>query len=150
MGPTRTTWAAEPLPSPADRPHADVVVYDGECQFCRGQVARLHRWDGQARLAFLSLHDPEAQTRCPGRTHQDLMDEMVVVEPNGKQHGGAEAIRYLSRRLPMLWPTAPFLHVPFSMPLWRWLYRQVAVRRYRWNDPDCASGSCQVHFGGKR
>lgn len=137
-----------PLPTPAERPHSDVVIYDGNCQFCRGQVDRLRWWDGGGRLAFLSLHDPSVNQFCPDLTHDQLMEQMYVVERRGGRHGGAAAIRYLSRRLPSLWWVAPILHIPFSLPLWQWLYRQVAIRRYRWNQPqsDCENGACRVHL----
>jgi hypothetical protein len=44
-------------------------------------------------------------------------------------HRGADAIRYLARRLPALWPLLPVLRLPGSMPAWRWLYRKLADRR---------------------
>jgi hypothetical protein len=31
------------------------------------------------------------------------------------------------------------------MPLWQWLYRQVADRRYRFNRDDCDGGTCHLH-----
>lgn len=136
------------LPTPADHPAADVVIFDGHCKFCRAQVERLRRWDGKQRLAFLSLHDPEVARRWPDLTHDQLMAEMFVIRPGGERHRGAGAIRYLSRRLPILWWLAPLLHIPFSLPLWRTLYQQVAQRRYRYGKiDDCESGTCAVHFG---
>ena len=135
------------LPSPADRPDSDVVVYDGECQFCRNSVNRLHRLDGKGRLSFLSLHDPLTRELCPNLTHEQMMAQMYVIErPSGRQHGGAAAIRYLSRHMPRLWPLVPVLHMPFCMPIWEWLYRQVAIRRYRWNKNECDSGTCKIHY----
>jgi predicted DCC family thiol-disulfide oxidoreductase YuxK len=134
------------LPTPAELPSADVVIFDGDCQFCQKQVARLARWDGRGRLAFVSLHDPLASQYCPDWTHEQLLEQMVVVDQQGRQHAGAAAIRYLSLRLPRLWPLAPLLHIPYCLPVWQWLYRQVAIRRYRWNKPDCADGACRIHF----
>src|SRR5689334_6735136 len=135
------------LPTPAELPDADVVIFDGNCRFCLGQVERLYRWDGGKRLSFLSLHSPEAQKYCPNLTHDQLMDQMYVVQPSGAQHGGALAIRYLSRRLPKLWWLAPFVHIPGSLPIWSWLYRQVASRRYQiaGRMSDCEEGACKVH-----
>ncbi len=56
---THPTTSALDLPTPADFPAADVVIYDGHCKFCRAGVTRLQWLDGKNRLAFLSLHDPE-------------------------------------------------------------------------------------------
>jgi predicted DCC family thiol-disulfide oxidoreductase YuxK len=52
----------------------------------------------------------------------------------------------LSRRLPLLWPLAPLLHLPGTARLWRWMYRQVARRRYRLGGRSCESDACSVHL----
>ena len=140
------TWTR--LPTPTERPQADVVVYDGKCRFCIGQAQRLARWDRARCLAYLSLHDPEVSRRYPNLTYQQLMDEMYVVDQAGNQYGGALAFRYLSRRLPCLWWIAPLMYVPFSLPLWKWMYRQVALRRYRLlPNGQCDDGVCKKHLG---
>jgi predicted DCC family thiol-disulfide oxidoreductase YuxK len=145
MSSTSTADATE-LPRPADRPGSDIVLYDGNCVFCRQQVARLHWFDCQGKLSFLSLHDAEVAERFPDLTHEQLMREMYVIEPNGRRHAGADSLRYLSRRLRRLWWAMPFLHIPFAMPLWRWLYRRVAERRYRLaGKVECNNGSCSLH-----
>lgn len=135
------------LPSPTERPQADIVIYDGHCNFCRSQVERLARWDSPRRLSFLSLHDPEVADRFPELTHERLMREMVVVDQQGRSYGGAAAFRYLSLHLPRLWVLAPLMHIPFSLPLWQALYRQVAKRRY-WlaGKRTCDSDACSLHF----
>lgn len=140
-------YGVNQLPIPEQFPQADVVIFDGNCHFCQGQVARLHRFDGRNRLAFLSLHDDQVARRYPDLTHDQLMKQMYIIDHSGRRYGGAEAIRYLSRRLPRLWILAPLLHIPFSLPLWSWLYNQVAIRRYRLNQPtDCPSGTCEIHL----
>lgn len=148
---TNTTATDRPqnaagLPTPEERPEADVVIYDGHCRFCGAQVERLARLDRRGRLAFMSLHDEEVNRRYPDLTHEQLMEEMVVVDRRGRRHAGAAAIRYFSRRLPLLWPVAPLLHIPFSLPLWAWLYRQVARRRYLFGKRvECEDDVCRVH-----
>jgi|SRR5947209_1655840 len=111
------------LPSPAENPEADVVVYDGQCKFCTAQVQRLARWDALRQLAFLSLHDPEVSKLLPDVTYDQLMHEMYLVDRAGRRHRGAAAFRYLTTRLPRLYPLAPLLHIPFSLPLWPWAYQ---------------------------
>lgn len=136
------------LPTPRDNPQADIVIFDGNCRFCRAQVERLARWDGTGqRLAFLSLHDPEVARRFPDLTYDQLMEEMYVVDRRGRRHAGAAAIRYLSRKLPRLYVLAPLLHLPFSLPLWRWAYRQIAKRRYWLGGAAmaCDDEACRFH-----
>lgn len=135
------------LPDPDTLTDSDVVIYDGECNFCRSQVRNLERLDwGGRRLAFLSLHDPRVGERYPDLTKAQLMEQMYVVDQSGNRHGGADAVRYLSRRLPTLWVAAPILHLPGTAGLWRWLYRQVAKRRYKLAGKTCENDACGVHF----
>lgn len=143
---TTATAAQTALPSPDERPQADVVIYDGHCRICTGQIRRLARWDRGGRLSYLSLHDPRVPDRYPDLTHEALMKEMYVIDRAGRRHAGALAIRYLSRRLPTLWWLAPLLHLPGTRPLWSWLYRQIANRRYRFGRvADCDGGTCHLH-----
>jgi predicted DCC family thiol-disulfide oxidoreductase YuxK len=141
----QTTQTAKPLPHPVDRPTADVVIYDGLCQICTAQIRRLASWDTRGRLAYLSLHDPEVPLTYPDLTHEELMQNMVVVDRQGRRHHGAAALRQIARRVPRLWITVPFLYLPGSLPVWQWLYRQIADRRYRFNRDNCTGGTCHLH-----
>jgi len=134
-----------PLPSTADRPDADVVIYDGKCGICTAQVKKLPFWDSQGKLSYLSLHDSEVQRRWPDVSHDRLMQEMLIVDRQGHRYWGAEAIRYLTRRLRRLWWAAPLAYFPGSMLLWRALYRWVARNRYRWSGKQCVNGACELH-----
>jgi predicted DCC family thiol-disulfide oxidoreductase YuxK len=137
------------LPSPAQRPEADVVLYDGNCRICSSQIRRLPWWDCQGNLSYLSLHDPEVGRRYPDLTHDMLMRDMYIVDRAGHRHRGAAAIRYLSRRLRRLWWLAPVLHIPFSLPVWQFLYRQIADRRYRFGRVEtCDGDACSLHGRG--
>lgn len=110
-------------------PTHDTVLFDGQCRFCRGQVALLRRLDLGRRLQFLSLHDPRVAADFPEIPPEQLQQQMFVVDRQGSARGGAGAVRYLSRRLPLLWPLALLLHIPGSLPLWQAAYAFVAKRR---------------------
>lgn len=142
------TLAANELPSPLDFPGRDVVIFDGQCKFCRKQVERLRWFDGGSRLSFVSLHDPWVAETYPDLTHERLMEELVLVTTDGRRFGGAAAFRYLTRRLPRLWWMAPIMHIPLSLPVWSWCYRFISRQRYRWGrlDQECDGGTCKVHF----
>jgi predicted DCC family thiol-disulfide oxidoreductase YuxK len=135
------------LPTIEEKPDADIVIYDGHCRFCTHQVQTLANSDGRGRLAFLSLHDQQVRQRWPDLTHEQLMKQMYVITPHGRRYAGAGALRYLTRRLPRLWPLAPLLHIPFSLPLWQRAYLQVALRRYRWGGVEaCQADACKIHL----
>lgn len=121
-----------------------VVLYDGQCNFCVGQIQHLRRLDSHNRLRFVSLHDPQVAIDYPDLSHDQLMSQMWVVDPQGKRYGGAYALRYLTRVLPLLWPLAPLMHFPGLMPLWSWAYRLIAKRRYRIAGRNCDTGTCSV------
>lgn len=140
---------SQTYPDPDASPGTDVVIYDGECNFCKAQVHRLRSmdWFGP-RLSYLSLHDPRVAERYPNLTYEQLMEQMYVVDQKGTQYGGSDAVRYLTRRLPLLWPAMPILHLPGTAGLWRWGYQQVAKRRYKISgrSKDCNDGACSVHL----
>jgi predicted DCC family thiol-disulfide oxidoreductase YuxK len=137
---------AAALPRPDERPEADVVIYDGQCRICTSQIRQLPKRDREGKLAYLSLHDPEVQRRWPDLSPERMMQEMVIIDRHGNRHWGAEAIRYLTRRLRRLVWASPFLHFPGSMFLWRPLYRWIARNRYRLSGgAQCDGGTCSLH-----
>ena len=137
------------LPDPDQLPGSDVVIFDGQCRFCRGQVNNVRRLDlGGKTLSYLSLHDGRVGQRYPDLSHDQLMAQMYVVDASGKRHGGSDAVRYLTRRLPLLWPAMPLLHLPGTAWLWRWAYAQVAKRRYRISGEVCDQDACSAHLKG--
>ncbi|MFM8378967.1 MAG: thiol-disulfide oxidoreductase DCC family protein [Planctomycetia bacterium] len=125
------------------KPAQDTVLYDGQCRFCQARVANLRWLDRGRRFEFLSLHDDRVARDFPEISRERLLEEMFVVDTTGHARSGATAVRYLSRRLPLLWPLAPLLHVPGSLPVWNWLYRLVARNRMRLSGT-CAEGTCRV------
>ncbi|TWT53311.1 hypothetical protein Pla22_09400 [Rubripirellula amarantea] len=133
------------LPDPDDLKDSNVVIYDGQCNFCRGQVNNLRRLDiGGKRLSFISLHDPRVKERYPDLSHDDLMAQMYVIDRDQNRYGGSDAVRFLSRQLPLLWPVMPILHIPGTAGLWRWGYHQIAKRRYKLAGKNCEDGVCKI------
>ena len=134
------------LPTLDDFPQALAVIYDGKCSFCRASVEWIRWFDGQNRVAFVSLHNPLVAERYPDLSHDQLMEQMYLIDGEGNRYGGVNALRFLSRRLPKLWLAAPLLHIPFSLPFWSWGYRFVARNRYliMGKQADCDSGTCKI------
>lgn len=134
------------LPTPEERPGADIVLYDGACNFCRAGVRRLTWWDCQGHLAYVPIGDPRIAERWPDLPVERLHKEMCIVDPQGRMHWGAEAVRRLSLRLRRLWWLAPLIHLPGSMLLWRPAYGLVARNRYRLmgRSAHCETGACSV------
>lgn len=134
------------LPDPDVAPGRAVVIYDGACLMCRSQMRFLRRLDVTDELAFLSLWDERVTQRYPELSREKLLEEMVLVDTDESRHGGARAVRRISRLAPLLWPLAALLHLPGSLPLWTRLYKAVARARYRFGKADCGD-ACEIHFG---
>lgn len=124
-------------------PSRDTVLYDGQCRFCRGQIAVLRWLDVGRVLEFVSLHDPSVSRDFPELPPERMLEEMVVVDRRGRVRGGASAVRYLSRRLVALWPAMLPLHVPGTLPFWSRLYGFVARNRHRIAGR-CDDGGCRI------
>jgi predicted DCC family thiol-disulfide oxidoreductase YuxK len=124
-------------------PARDTVLYDGQCRFCRSQIAILRTLDLTGSFAFTSLHDPSVARDFPEISLDDLHRQMYVVAPAGLARGGADAVRYLSRRLVLLWPLALILHIPGTMPIWERLYAFVARHRMKIAGA-CDDGTCRL------
>ena len=124
-------------------PPRDTVLYDGQCRFCRSQIAILRALDRTGRLSFTSLHDPSVASDFPEIALEDLHRQMYVVDVRGLARGGADAVRSLSRRLVLLWPLALLLHVPGTMPIWQRLYAFVARHRLKIAGA-CDDGNCRL------
>jgi len=121
------------LPDPDDHPNADVVIYDHSCRICRTTVAWLNRLDGRDRVAYLPLQDERVGRRYEDLSRSELEKHVYVIDVKGQRWSGAAAVRRLSRKIPALWPLVPLLHLPGSMPIWNWLYKQISRRRHMFN-----------------
>jgi predicted DCC family thiol-disulfide oxidoreductase YuxK len=128
----------------------DIVIFDGHCKLCRAGVLRLQSLDWLGHFRFVSLHEPEIREQFPDLTYEMLMAEMFVVTQKGDRKGGAAALRYMSWFIPLMWPLAPFLSIPGTLPIWSFLYKLIAKNRYRFGRlEECEGGTCSLHFGGK-
>ena len=134
------------LPTLNERPHAYVVIFDGHCRFCLANMRWLRVIDC-GKVAYVSLHDPIVGERWPDLTRGQMMSQIYLIDDRDRKHGGAAAFRYLSRKLISMWLLAPFLHIPMSLLLWQFLYKQIARIRYRFGRVEsCDDGSCSLHF----
>ncbi|MBE0592821.1 MAG: DUF393 domain-containing protein [Gemmatimonadales bacterium] len=104
-------------------PTGPVLIYDGDCRFCRRWVARLRKLDRRGALALVPLQASEA-IRVSGRARGTLRQSVHVVRADGAVHAGASAVREAFRYLPGGWIVRAALGVPGVMP--------VAERCYAW------------------
>jgi predicted DCC family thiol-disulfide oxidoreductase YuxK len=107
-----------------------VLVYDGQCGFCRDWVSRLERW-GLRGMDLLPSQDRNQRTDLPFLSDDQVDREMVVVLPDQRVLGGGAAMREVWWRVPRLRFIAMLLSLPGLTALRDIGYRWVAARRKR-------------------
>jgi predicted DCC family thiol-disulfide oxidoreductase YuxK len=121
-----------------------LLLYDGACGFCRSSVTQLRVLDAFGWVDPADMHrQPDLSKLHPALTPARCRSEMVLIEPNGRLAGGFDALRRLSRHLPLLWPLWPLLHLPGAGWLGRLAYRWIAAHRYLFHrNPICRGNRC--------
>lgn len=121
-----------------------VLLYDGDCAFCRKWVTRIRRRDPRASIELLPSRDRRTRPDLPPLADADLERAMHLVLPDGRVLAGGAAIPEIVRRL----RGGALLRLPFLVPgvprLTGWLYRRIAERRHRLG---CGDGACAGRGG---
>jgi predicted DCC family thiol-disulfide oxidoreductase YuxK len=107
-----------------------VLVYDGQCGFCRDWVARLERW-GLRGMDLVPSQRRNERTDLPLLSDDQVDREMVVVLPDQRVLGGGAAMGEVWSRVPRLRFVAMLLSLPGISALRDVGYRWVAARRKR-------------------
>ena len=106
-----------------------VVVYDGECAFCRRQIAQLHRYDRHGRFQCVPRQTPGLTGRFPALGEGGFDTGMRLIMPDGQIYVGADSLYQVARRLPIFrWFAWPY-RVPGVHALARAGYHWIAARR---------------------
>ena len=121
-----------------------ILLFDGQCAFCRKGVGILRRMDWLNRIQFQDARDVPNLPACAKPLVPDqLLEEMHVVTPDRRHaYAGYRAIRWLSWRIPPLWMLAPFFYLPGTLWLGNKAYRWVARNRFKL--VPCEHGLCTV------
>jgi len=130
---------AVPAPSGTGRTEW-VLVYDGECRFCRSCIALLARWDTRRRISAVPFQDVVALAALPPIPRSALEQAMHLISPLDEVRAGAEVAPVLLRLLPAGGPLAAFFQVPGVPALAARLYAAVARNRHRLG---CDSAACR-------
>lgn len=124
----------------------NVLIYDGQCGFCRQQVESLKKLVGQnAPLAYESFHTPGILAQFPKLTYDECMKEIKLVTPEGEILGGAQAIFYALSLNPIFLPLRWIYPIPGLKQIIDFVYQSIAKNRYKIQMKDCPSGTCHLH-----
>jgi predicted DCC family thiol-disulfide oxidoreductase YuxK len=108
-----------------------VIVYDGDCAFCRAQVARIRAWDRAGRFETVPRRTPGIDDRFPILREADFNAGMRVVIGTGEAYVGTDAVHAIMSRLPRWRLVAWLYHVPGVRGVARVLYAWIARNRAR-------------------
>lgn len=105
-----------------------VLIYDGNCGFCRCWLAWARQSLGD-RLEYLPLQDPHIPGRFPNLSRDRLEESVHLVEPDGTVYCGARAV---FEALELGWSSLPiraYRRIPGVGPVSELGYRFVARHR---------------------
>ncbi len=109
-------------------PATPVLIFDGDCGFCRYWIARWRLRSGDA-VEYVPFQDPALAQRFPEVPRERCRRAVQLVQPDGRVVEGAlavfEAMAFSGRRLP-LWT---YQHVPGAAAVSERSYRFVADHR---------------------
>lgn len=133
--------------SPGTDANRWVVVYDGECEYCRRQVARIRERDVDARFELIPRQTEGLIERFPSLAEGDFDAGMRLIAPDGRVYIGPDAVYQIARRLPG-WRHMTWLYrVPGLRGLFRRAYGWVAANRYALSG-ECRDKACGRPAGG--
>ena len=116
-----------------------LVIYDGSCGLCAGNLKWLHRLDWLGCFEDLPYQDPSLGTRAPGLTPEVCAEALYLVFSDGRKFRGADAFREVFLRMPLTLPLGLIMAVPPFPWISRKLYPFIARNRYR------LGGTCSLH-----
>ena len=113
----------------------DWILYDGSCGFCRRWVpfwGEILRRNG---FAIAPLQSPRVKDQLH-LSETELIEDLRLLLVDGRQVTGANAYRYVMRRIWWTYPLYILSITPLLRNIFNWGYRTFANNRYR------VSGKC--------
>ncbi len=118
-----------PLPPVAAPPQRPLMIFDGDCGFCRRWI---RRWQQETRDAvdYRPSQSPDVAAAFPEIPAERYVRAVHLVEPDGRVSAGAEAVvRTLAVGGASRWPLRIYERVPLAAPVAEGAYRVVAAHR---------------------
>ena len=110
-----------------------VIIYDGDCGFCRRQIERIARWSQPGTFEYLPWQAPEAAERFPQLTNASLESGLRIITADGRTYVAGDALHQVARRMPGVRWIAWLYELPGLGQLARFGYRLVAKNRHRFS-----------------
>ncbi len=121
-----------------------VLLYDGDCGFCRLWVERLRRWDRKGAIRCVPAQERAAVAGLPPIDDDALDRAMHLVMPDGTVFAGGRAVPAVLQYLPGWRWLGGLFRLPGAPWVTDMVYSNIAKRRHRLG---CGSERCRI--GGK-
>ena len=122
------------------------LIFDDRCGLCRKSVLLLRRLDWFGAVEFVPLGQAAELMKRHAITSQAMETAMHFISPLAQVTNGAEAFRVFGKKIPLLFPCALFLHLPFALRLAKVVYGKVAARRHALSRGlRCDSDPCSIN-----
>jgi lipase maturation factor 1 len=113
----------------ASSPEKPLMVYDGECNFCKFWITRWQQ-STEGRVDYIDSQNPKVAEQLPEIPREQFDTAVQLIETDGSVHSGAEAVfRSLTYSRSWKWSYWLYQHVPGFSLLTEWLYHIVARNR---------------------
>lgn len=132
---------AHAQPEPRDR--RLVVVYDGNCPFCRRQARRIQQRDVDDQFEYLPRQAENIEQRFPQLAEGDFNSGMRLIHRDGRVSVGADAVYHIARRVRRWRYFAWLYRVPILHQIFRGLYALIARNRLRLSKA-CTDDTCEL------
>jgi lipase maturation factor 1 len=110
-------------------PAKPVLIFDGDCNFCRRWISRWQQATGD-RVEYIPFQDPSVSRRFPELTREQCTQAVQFIDTDGHIYSAAEAVFRALAVVPCKrWPLWCYQQIPGIAPLTEGLYRFVAEHR---------------------
>ena len=110
-------------------PAKPLMIYDGECNFCKFWIARWRR-STTGRVDYIASQDARVAAQFPELPRERLAASVQLIETNGQVYGGAEAVfRSLTYSRHGRWLFWWYQNIPGVKAVTECAYRFVARHR---------------------
>jgi protein-S-isoprenylcysteine O-methyltransferase Ste14/predicted DCC family thiol-disulfide oxidoreductase YuxK len=128
-----------------------VLLYDGNCSFCRAQVRNLARLARRDAIDALDFQAEGVLAQFPGVPYEACMRNMHLVTPDGRVFFGFEAAVHAVATRPLMGVLAYAYYLPGVRLACDLAYAAIAANRYRLTRRavaagQCENGTCHLHF----
>jgi len=113
----------------ASPPPKPLLVFDGDCNFCKLWIRRWQRMTGDY-VDYLPAQDPAIASQFSEIPRKQFETAVQLIETDGTVYSGAEAVfRTLAYSPNAQWPLCAYEKSPHLANLAEWAYRLVAENR---------------------